>query len=176
LLWDFCFETWVFSFSPIILIANICPSYLLVEEIVSRKHLFLSIRDRFLNSLSLVIILFLIQILSTVQVSSIGLLPILIERVSRNLQYFIRTIKLFHENSPLGKRQESNFVTQYLLILLRLIQAAIISLPILIQFEVLLHLLKGIEILILNGLHFFPFPLSPNLLHISFTIFTIITS
>lgn len=169
-LWDFCPETGILSLGPIILIADICPSYLLVEEIVSWCYFLLLIGNRFLNDLFTVIILFLIQILSTVQVRSIWLLPILIKWVGRNLQYLIRIIKFLDEDSPLGKRQKGNLVTQYLLILLRLIETTIIRFPILIQFKMLLHLLKRIEILILNNLHFFPLPLSLNLLHFFYNI------
>lgn len=118
--------------------------------------------------------LLFVQVLPAVQVGPVGLLPILIERVGSYLQHFIRIVELPHEYGSLWKWQKCNFVAQNSLILLGLIEEAVICFFVLIQFEMLLHLLEGIEIFVLNLLHFLPFPLYAYLLHISFTILTII--
>lgn len=99
--WDFSLHIWVFSLRPVVLIANICPSYLLVEVIpfcllldvlyCSLLHFLL----RLFFFLRCLLGLFLVELFAAVEIGPVGFLAEDIERLCCNFEDSFRWIELF---------------------------------------------------------------------------------
>lgn len=136
----------VLSFCPIVLISHVSPSYFLIESEP------FSLFDTYLYLLGLFLLIFVIlffsflfvELVPAIQVSPVGFLPIHVESMSSNINDYFRRVKVLHQYRSLWVRQLGNLVSIDHLILLWLKEQAEVSFSVLIEFVVLLHLLKGI--------------------------------
>jgi hypothetical protein len=157
----------VFSGRPVVLVAHIGPSDLVVEEVREISLFQLLLLSFYLFCLAFlcfglfaflnldVLLLFRIHFLPTVQIGPVRFPPILIQSMRSNIIDNLLRVELPDNIGSLRKGQFCDLIPTDKLILLRFKDDTEICGVILVQFEMLLKFLEGVEILILWFLDLF---------------------
>ena len=172
--WDFGLHVGVLPLGPVVLIAHVGPSYLLVEMIPLR--FFLHFKNCSLLGLLLRLLLFfhclgffLVELVAAVEVGPVGLFAEGVEGLGCNVEDSLWRVELLDQDGSFGIGQMRNQVPINILILLWLVYCAEVRGPVVVQFEVLLHLLEGIQVLVLRLGVVLIFSLA-GLFHVSFIL------
>jgi hypothetical protein len=135
----------VLPLGPIVLISDVCPSDFLIEcESFSLPNIRLHLLGLFFLILVILFSSFLfVEFMPTIEVGAVGLLTVDVEGVGGDVDDYFRRAEVLDQDGALWVRQVGDLVPVNYLIILRLIEESEICFSVLVEFEVLLHLLEG---------------------------------